>query len=153
MKRAVARLFQPSAYPGAISMARVKSASALSTSCRSIASIPWRRTASTCGSPERCHISHSAAAALAARTGSVPRSAERASDSFTRWRLERQRLGQAHPASALDDREERRARALVLVGAEVRFRPVEDVLVAPDGLHRLHEGVEREVLARLVEAD
>src|SRR5688572_21204023 len=44
--------------------------------------------------------------------------------------LERQRIRDAHPAPALDDGEERRARALVLVRAEAHLGPVEDVLVA-----------------------
>ena len=63
----------------------------------------------------------------------------------------RQRLGHADPASALDHGEERRVRALVLVGAEADLGAVEDVAVALDRLQALHEAVDGQVLARLLE--
>src|SRR5439155_4405254 len=57
-------------------------------------------------------------------------------------RSERQRVGEAGPAPALDHRQERRVRALVLVRTEARLGPVEDVTIALDRLHPLDEAVE-----------
>src|SRR5207247_8080915 len=82
--RTVARLFQPSANVGASSVSRVKTDLAVGRSLRSIASIPLRRNESSRGSPDRCHISHSAASARAARTRSSPRRADNASSSVMR---------------------------------------------------------------------
>src|SRR5262249_11430199 len=66
---------------------------------------------------------------------------------------ERQRIRDAHPASALHHREKGRARALVLVGTEARLGPVEDVLVALDRFHSFDEAVERQLLAGLFQAE
>src|SRR2546422_5069092 len=73
MYRTVARLFQPSANPGAASMSDVKAASAPAWSWCSMAAIPPARIASRWLSPDRCHMSQSRDAARAAATGSTPR--------------------------------------------------------------------------------
>src|SRR2546430_8709469 len=84
MYRTVARLFHTSANVGASSISRVKTDLAVGRSLRSIASIPLRRNESSFGSPDWCHISHSAASARAARTRSSPRKADNASSSVMR---------------------------------------------------------------------
>src|SRR5207244_5367360 len=62
---------------------------------------------------------------------------------------ERERIGQTDPAPSFDHRQERRAGALVLFGAEAHFRSVEAVPAALDRLQRLYDTADDQVRTRL----